>query len=70
MEDVIHLQLYCTKFNDIRQTLSDIFTDDNFIKDLNDLEVIKLLLANGNTITMFATAKFLLNALTIRSQPS
>ena len=39
-----------------------------FIKDLNDLEVIKLLLANDSTITMLATAKFLQNALTIRSR--
>ena len=46
---------------EVRQKLFDIFADDNFIKDLGDLEVIKLLLANDNTITVFATAKLIHN---------
>ena len=56
VEDVIHLLLYCSKYDDIRQKLfDDVFTADNFIKDLHDQEVIKLLLPNDTTITMLAT---------------
>ena len=68
VEDVIHLLVYCTKYNDItHKVFDDIVTGDNFMNDLSEKEVIKLLLANDNTITMLATAKFLHNALTIRS---
>ena len=50
-----------------RSHLTIFFTDGNFIKDLSDLEVIKLLLANANIITMLAVAKCLHNALTKES---
>ena len=65
VEDGKHLILHCPKYAQIRQLFHNKVLSDGVL--YNDDELICMLLTNDNPMCMFATARYLYDALRLRS---
>ena len=70
IEDVNHLMLHCNKYGNLRQLLYENVFINPIGATVTDAELLQTLLASNEPNILFATAKYIHNALMQRSRAS